>query len=261
MLLFIDMLGVRARWHLGGRESVEKAFSRFHSIIIEAIQTRDRGKVLHGGIEADSAAIICSSAKTAVYIGRNAFRIAFRSARSPNDERLWLRGVIVPANEADPLKTERPLASDLDQIKVAEYSTSLLEAISAEKSGVKGMRLLIGGGLSKKEIQRAYGLNIHGAYFCPIRRPQTLSYPSRLKGYRDILWMASAKEDKWKEMQRTMSYRLKWSAANADEFIHAAVTQVLFNHWEGILESRRQEFSEETPNKSLDASGGSVFGN
>src|SRR5216683_5687545 len=174
ILLFIDMLGVRARWHVGGRESVERAFSRFRSIIIEAIQTRDRGKVLHGGIEADSAAIICSSAKAAVDIGRNAFRIAFRSARSPNDERLWLRGVIVPANEADPLKTERPLASDLDQIKVAEYSTSLLEAISAEKSGVKGMRLLIGGGLSKKEIQKAYGLTIHGEYFCPIIRPQTL---------------------------------------------------------------------------------------
>jgi hypothetical protein len=256
ILLFIDMLGVRARWHIGGRESAERAFSRFRSIIIEAIQTRNRGRILHGGIEADSAAIVCSSAKTAVDIGRNAFRIAFRSARSPNDERLWLRGVIVPGDEADPLRTERPLAADLEQIKVAEYSTSLLEAISAEKSGIKGMRLLIGGGLSRKEIRSAYGLPIHGEYFCPILRPQTLSYPGRLKGrYSDILWMASAREDKWKDMQRTMFYRLKWSAASAEELIHAAATQVMFNHWEGVFESRRQEGSGKTPNKSLDASG------
>src|SRR5258705_1140032 len=141
-LLFIDMLGVRARWNAEGRAGAVRAFSQFRSVITEAIQTRKRGTILRGGIESDSAAIICPSLRVAVDIGRRAFRIAFGRARSPNDERLWLRGVIVAGNDEEQFRREQPLAQGLEQVRVAEYSPSLLEAISAEKAGFKGMRLL-----------------------------------------------------------------------------------------------------------------------
>lgn len=223
------MLGVRARWHAGGRESAERAFFSFRSVILQAIQTQKRGKIIQGGIEADSAAIICTSLGTAINIGRNAFRFAFCTAKKSRDERMWLRGVIVPAGEIDKLRVEQPL-EDFEQILISDYSPSLLEAISAEKSGFKGMRLLVGGGITNSMLLKTHRLKIFDKSICPMIRLRSPSYPSRLKeGYRDILWMASETETQWDEMKSHMQNRLRWAASNADELMHAAITHVVFN--------------------------------
>src|SRR3712207_1524531 len=100
-LLFIDMLGVRARWHIGGRQSAEQAFSAFRSVIIRALQTVAGAEIIQGGVEADSAAIEFTSIRSAIHVGKHAFRIAFSEARAPEDERLWLRGVIISANNEE----------------------------------------------------------------------------------------------------------------------------------------------------------------
>jgi len=232
------MLGVRARWHAGGRESAERAFSGFRSVICEAIRA-EGGLVSRGAIEADSAAMICPSLKSAVRIGGKAFHIAFRGAKILSDERLWLRGVIIPFNDNEQLRTEKPLAEDLAQIKVSGYSPSLLEAISAEKAGFKGMRLLIGGGISYSQSHRAYKLMIEGRRITPILRLHTPAFTGRLKdAYRDILWMASSSKDTREELQQHMFNRLRWAASNEDELIHAAITQVVFNHCEAFLASQ-----------------------
>ena len=119
--------------------------SHFRSIITQAI-TSKRGSVSHGAIEADSAALVCPSLRNAVAVGRKAFHIAFLGAIQQSDERFWLRGVIIPIEGDASLRMEEPLEDNLKQVRVSKYSEPLLDAISAEKSGFKGMRLLIGGG-------------------------------------------------------------------------------------------------------------------
>jgi hypothetical protein len=229
-LLFVDMLGVKARWHTGGRESAEKAFSDFRSIIRDAIEREGVHKIVNGAIESDSAALICNSVKSAILIGRSAFQIAFCRSWDSNDERIWLRGVIVAANASDNLRTDQPLASNLPQVKVSEYSPSLLDAIASEKSGFKGMRLLIGGGITGHAIRREYRIKVNDREICPAVRLQSPPYPERLKdGYRDVLWMASELEHQQEELLMHMQNRFRWSASNAEEFAHAAVTQILFH--------------------------------
>jgi len=187
-LLFIDMLGVRARWHIGGRQSAEHAFSAFRSVIVRAVQTIAGGEIVQGGIESDSAAIEFTSVRSAIKVGQNAFRIAFSEARNPEDERLWLRGVIVPASNNEPLRSEKSLTPYLEQIKDSTYSPLLLEAIAAEKAGFKGMRLLVGGGISKHTARKAHLIDFHGKRVSPIIRITAPPYPGRLKeGYRDVL--------------------------------------------------------------------------
>jgi hypothetical protein len=51
--------------------------------------------------------------------------------------------------------------------------------------------------------------------------------------------MASNSEAKWKALQLAMSNRLVWAASNADEFVHAAVTQVAFNHCKSFYDGFR----------------------
>ena len=242
VLLFIDMMGIRYRWRTEGRTGVQHAFEVFSRLIRKTLAEQTRDSVVAGGVESDSAALICSDIGSASKIAKGVFCSAFLSARTPSDPRIWLRGVIVPAGEEVDLRWDEPLAQDHPEVIVAKYSSPLLNAIAVEKCGFKGMRVLVTGGPELGERTRSRQVNLRldesSKHFRPFRKIQGLGYPGRLpNGYTDFLWMACESEEEWAKMKGTMVQRLKWSAGNQDELVHAAATQAVFHHCGAFLRS------------------------
>ena len=238
VLLFIDMLGVKSRWHSGGLQAAESAFSVFRDVMIEAMAVVDPKKIVMGSIECDSCAIVCENLGVALDISRRAFRSVFLVAPQPEATRIWLRGAIVK-HSGNFLRRTKPLISQIDQISVHEYSRSLLQAIAVEKAGFKGMRIVVAGGAGLGEkTRRRLGSLYHREYnkhFAPFRR-LSLPYPGRLKkGCSDYLWMASETEEEWDAIKTIMVRRLRWSASDPDEFAQAAATQVAFHACGALL--------------------------
>jgi hypothetical protein len=245
VLLFIDMMGVRYRWRTEGRTGAQHAFDIFSHLIRKTLAEQTRDSVVAGGVESDSAALICSDLGAASKIARELFCSAFLIARTPSAPRIWLRGVIVHAGEEVNLRWDEPLAQGQPQVTMSKYSSPLLDAIAIEKCGFKGMRVLLTGGPELGEKTRFRQVNLRlgegTKRFCPFRRIQGLGYPGRLpNGYADFLWMACESEEEWAKMKATMVQRLKWAAGNQDEVAHAAATQVVFHHCGAFLQSVKQ---------------------
>src|SRR5688572_30569626 len=114
VLLYLDLLGTRSKWHRQGRVGVERAFALFHENVLTAITRRGDGLVVGGGIESDSAALLCSDEIAATRIGRGAYRNAFERVPHDADQRQWFRGAIVPVVRIEPLRTEAAFEAPLD---------------------------------------------------------------------------------------------------------------------------------------------------
>lgn len=96
--LFIDLLGARRKWQEGGVVEAKRAFDRFTSMVISIARKAPPGTILDGGIETDSAMLICNDPVTALTLAQRLYRRAFQNVRKPNAPRLWLRGSLVPFN-------------------------------------------------------------------------------------------------------------------------------------------------------------------
>jgi len=66
VVAFIDLLGVRARWHEGGRASAEAAFGRLETMVGEALARLMPRTLRDGAIETDSAALVFGSSEEAL---------------------------------------------------------------------------------------------------------------------------------------------------------------------------------------------------
>lgn len=72
----------------------------------------------------------------------------------------------------------------------------------------------------------------------PFKKLANSAYPGRIaSGYSDYLWMARQEEDDWRRLKLFMSKRLRWCAQDAEEFLQAAATQVVFNETVAIFRS------------------------
>lgn len=240
-LLFVDMLGVKSRWHQDGRVGAEAAFSEFEGLVVQVVKDHAAGDVLAGTIESDAAALVCSSQHVAVTIGKELFRQAFSIVTSGNHKRPWLRGAILPYSGGLSLRVQRKTA--VGNISASVYEGSLLDAIAVEKAGFKGMRLLVASVLVNDSLRGAHSLMLdNGKLLHSFKRTTHGGYPGRLNdGYEDLFWMATADPDEWKSLRWTMARRLRWAAKDPDEFMQAAATQVLFHEYTAILGSLQDE--------------------
>ena len=240
VLLFVDLLGVRAAWQHGGRSEAESAFKAFRSLVAAAVEGRTREEILDGIIETDAMALHCADTGTALDIGQNLYQMAFRQTATNNNKRPWLRGVIVPRVSELPLRRPTSLRAPLNQISLMLYEPELFDAIAIEKSGIKGMRLLIDKDLLTAEVNSRQRLAIGRYSFIPFKRIHSGRYPREIaETHVDYFWMASSTAERRRELSRIMHLRLRLAAQDPEEFAQAAATQVAFLECEAIIGSLR----------------------
>lgn len=228
-LLFIDLLGTKSKWLRDGLPGVQAAFAAFRACVRTGLQAVAVNQILGGGIESDSAAIVCPDAGTAVAIGQAAFQHAF--AANPRGDRMWLRGVVTASDPAlANVRPDAPLAAPYNSVSNFEYSEPLLTAISVERSGFKGMRLLVANELITNALRRQFGVPMAVRTLLPFRKLTHSVYPVRIADqYQDFLWMTACEDAQWDRNRRAMENRLRYAAADAEEVIQAAATQIAFH--------------------------------
>jgi len=236
VILFIDLLGARARWKRGGIETSVRAFNHFTAFMIAAAKM-DLEYVIDGLIETDAAAFVCSEPEAAFRIARRAYLRAFATPGGSMRERLWLRGAVVPAGEG-PLRTGRTAWGPASRVNIFTYSREFFDAVAIEKSGFKGMRLLVRGDVVTARIKRTLALPIGPRWLIPLRRLRHSGYaPGPSEDLQDFLWMSTADSDEWRRLEYTMSSRLRDCTSDQEEFAQAAATQVLFHEASAIYHS------------------------
>lgn len=240
VILFVDMLGVKGRWIKDGRAGAEKIFQAFRGLVAYSLKETTKEEVLHGVVESDSAILVCDSASTALRIGQRLYKATFMQKERMHEDRYWFRGVIVPCEKDHVLQNRTHFNRKLNHVDIVLYKSELMDAIQVEKSGFKGMRLLIDKTLVTESVNKEFAINIHGLALIPIKQLRNSPYPSRIDGnYLDYLWMASNDADEIINFERQMALRLRHAAKNIEEFLQAAATQVVFHECSAIIGSLR----------------------
>jgi len=237
VVAFIDMLGVRARWHEGGRASAEAAFERLETLVGEALARLAPKTLRDGAIETDSAALVFGSSEEALSFIRDLFSEAFAAPRRAKEERLWIRGTVTAIQNRGALRHSAQLAGH-SKVRVYRLDAGLLDAIAVEKSGFKGMRIVVEEKLLTPAVREYFAVRAGSRTLVPFKSLTNSVYPRRIASvYEDFLWMARTEEVEWRKLKRSMSDRLRWSAQDSEEFLQAASTQVVFNETVAIFRS------------------------
>jgi hypothetical protein len=238
VILFIDLLGARRRWHRGGVAEVMPAFFRFKTLVNVAARRAPAGEVLAGVIETDAAMLVCRSTVEAARIGQRLYRSAFASRMNYRTRRDWYRGCILAHPEGDFLRRGESLRDPIQNVMAFRYSASALEAVSVEKSGFKGMRLLASTELVDASVQAQMKIPFGTHTLIPFRKLNYSFYPARLAGhYTDFLWMATQSEAEWHDLRLHMTSRLRYAALDQEELAQAAATQIVFHECAAIRQS------------------------
>jgi hypothetical protein len=182
VLLFIDLLGVRAKWLRGGRPAAELAFKDFRNLIAAGLRGRTAAEVAVGLIETDAAAITCTDVRIALDIGKRLYQMAFDQTRTNRNKHYWLRGAIVPRVTDLPLRKTGNFTVPLNQVELTHYEPELFDAVAIEKSGIKGMRLLVDKTLLMPQVISQYRIPIGHLSFIPFKTLRSSYYPPSLKG-------------------------------------------------------------------------------
>lgn len=241
VLLFLDLLGARKAWQRGGPSAAKDAFDRFYRFVVAGARA-DAANIVSGAIESDSACLVCADLETALRVGGLIYRIAFRarpSRRFPFQP--WIRGAIVETDGSG-LRLERGLSGVFDKVRLFSYSAALANAIWLEKSGFKGMRLLVQSDLIAPSTRRAFRFKRGERRFPLLRRLRSSGYPADVQ-MEDFLWMLDGTEADWDVTCRVMGVRLRWAASDVEEFAQAAATQLAIHECSAIVEGseRRSE--------------------
>jgi hypothetical protein len=148
----------------------------------------------------------------------------------------------VPRLSNLPLRATRTFHKPLEQVEIAHYEPELFDAVAIEKSGIKGMRLLVDKTLLAPAIVNEYRVRIGELSFIPFKRLRNSYYPRNIADtHIDYLWMVREDHDARSAMDILMGSRLRIAASDPEEFLQAAATQVVFHESAamiGSIESR-----------------------
>jgi len=242
-LFFVDMLGVRSSWQKDGRKGAEGSFQLFQENIQQALLPLTRAEILDASIESDSAVFKCRNAEAAVFLALRLFRRTFaRGSNIRAERRSWLRGVIIPISRAAVFRKEQDISRSAVLLKNFVYHRGILDAISIEKSGYRGMRCLIKSNLITDALRFKFRFMIGTNELPRFRHLEHSLYPRRIaKEFEDLLWMNPHDDiSQWGKYQVYMANRLRYSGHNPDELSHAAATQIVFHECEAMIAARRR---------------------
>lgn len=153
-----------------------------------------------GAIESDAAAFDFAVPADAIRFGSVLFRTAFARAGRRSGPSYWLRGAVVSAPDGAFMRSTAPL-----YIQKCACSDSLLEALSIEKSGFKGMCLLVADSLLTPTIRTSFAQTVRTSTE-PYRR---LDHSAYRTGYSDVLWMLVDAAGEWEAEELQMKKMLR----------------------------------------------------
>ena len=239
VLLYCDLLGIRELWRQRGLRRVERRFNLFESIVDAAL--RDMGSprasiVLQGEMESDSVVLTFRGPEEAILTGMRIWRRAFEhDGGDGKDQRLYIRGVIVGLGSSRTLRQYRPAISH-SNITRAMYASEFLDAVAMEKSGFRGMRLLVDERLLDEETilrteERLWATmgvapEEQTSYSLVVRIPGA-QYPESISYLRDVLWPMTAPTE-FGLLEQRMNERLHSAKGDRDERLHARNTTMVF---------------------------------
>ncbi|MEY4830920.1 MAG: hypothetical protein RLZZ562_2716 [Planctomycetota bacterium] len=257
VLLYLDLLGAPQRWHGQQPGEAQALFDDFADLVLDTIGSLDVAESISGDIEGDWAALVCPSIESALALSRRIFRRAWLDPRTSDEMRLWMRGVIAPSDD----ETARHFAQDeeLPKIRRATSTHSAMRALTALRSGVTGMRILVDESLLNDQLRGLFRVPLGRLGFIPFRRMNFTPYTATLpRNWQDFLWMADTQAE-WANYTLRMKQRIMWSAHHPAEAAEAAATQALFHEVDAIVQSvvRKNMMREDRPmpRRDFDADG------
>jgi hypothetical protein len=235
-LLYVDMLGMKARYHRGGTRAAQSGYRHLAELVQQGLEALPEGHAVRGGVQSDAVCLQFASAIDAVKVGQKLFSDTFR--RSNRSNLLWVRGVIVEGGPDTPIEMTKPLQASTPEVFVREFAPPLVRAIHAEQSGFHGQRLLIESKLASRELDQALQQEIGNGHLSPTHRLRYSKYPPPTGRYRDVLWPVPERLEDWPSLCRRMLDRLRWASDGGDlAFLHASATHLLFEEISSILHS------------------------
>ena len=231
-VLFIDVLGVQKMWKSGGAEAVRDRIDEFHRFVSTQLtylpDSVHRDAEYSVIVSGDSVAIMCQDVQQAAEIGIHLFGQAFYAtagARFP----FWLRGAISKwSNQGSPINTTPVFSKGVRVGSAESMEQDYLKVLALEKSGYKGMRLIV-----EKELSREASATCQASWN-DFKRPLPLiaslkgmSYPEGTE-YCDVLWMA-AHELSYGHFKGIMTERYMTSFRDTDEMVQAGWTRAIFD--------------------------------
>lgn len=223
-VLYVDVLGTKERWFRegAGPKAASRAFERFKDALRTSL---DRGGIAahaaRGALTADGVAIRFGSVKGALAVGVRLFQECFEVDLGKHD-RMWIRGVIAPCIDAE-LIEERVLEG-WPRISSRIPTRSALEATIAEKSGFRGMRLLVEATLLDDGVRSAWRVEVDGVGVERFLSLTNIGDSDRVRSYEEVLWML----DGWPERRTRMERRLRLAGRDQSEFAQASATALTF---------------------------------
>lgn len=234
-LLYIDLLGMKSQWEVGGVPAARRRYRRFSDLVVDGLGALPAGTEVGGGVQSDAAALTFRDVASAVIAGTAILCSAFDDGWS--GDRVWLRGLISPHDWPldSPLEKTKRLPGAPAGVFERHFYTPLLNAINLEQSGFRGQRLLIHQDLVTREVDEQLSIDVGGRSLSLFRRLKSSPYPRVTADYLDVLWMVTADPAHWSRRSLHMRNLLRWSSAGGDaEVVQASATLLVFAQAEAM---------------------------
>lgn len=235
-LLRIELLGVHELWRTGGPAAADEAFADLHDLVLDTARNLDVAQSLVGDLDGEGCTIVCPVPEAALALGRKVFRRAWLEPRTPDEPRMWLRGVIVDGRDGRAPRAQVP-SDELAGIQESRWNGAAFEAMAVLRAGWRGMRLLVADSVLTDPLRGMFRIPLGRLGVIPFRRMNHTPYPGPLaRGFQDLMWMAEVRHE-WGQYVNRMKQRMLWSSHDDGELGHAAATQVMFWECDAILQS------------------------
>lgn len=260
-ILYIDLLGVQKKWSDGGARAVKNRITEFHEFVLHQFNYLPSDLHRDGDytvlLSGDSVSVLCIDPEQAVGIGSHLFMQAFY-ATNRTSQPFWLRGAISAWNNQNlTVNSERVQAKEMNIGTAYVSEDDYLAVLALEKSGFKGMRLILSRDLlrhSTSDFSRDWPSADRPLFY--VSRLRECNYPTG-EEYADVLWMTET-EDRYNDLKNIMASRFKKCTGNNDEFLQASWTRVVFDQVDTLIWFCRHPVGVSTPAPIVMGSGVSV---
>lgn len=235
-LVYVDVLGTRARIKRG-QERLRRGVEALDEVLRQSLLTDGHGRELRGGlVESDAAALQFSRPAPALEFGIALFRRAF-DHQLDDGSPMWVRGVIVPSSAK--LRTPERFSPFIPDVERFTLSKGLIRAISTEKAGYHGMRLLVAHSLLAG-LKERFAIRLGDSSASRFRQLDRVADSRELNDFREVLWMWTDQPFEWDKRRAEMDRRLLRAGRNTEEFVQAAATELVFKRCEQLWAQLRR---------------------